>query len=167
MVSEQPLVIVDAELIVLRAKCQCPRKELRWGVKSNGAKYYKYQCLDCYKVGQEVSKFTAKGNEPRIVMLNYDTYMRPEARNERSNRASAEWWSNYDAYRQTPKWRAKREAVMRRDNNLCQACLSARASDVHHLTYDHLFDEPLFDLIAVCRPCHDRITAMDRAKRGA
>lgn len=167
MVSEQPIVAMDAELIALRAKCKCQRKELRWGVKSNGAKYYKYQCLDCHKVGQEVSKFSAKGNEPRIVTVNYDTHMSPERQKYDNERARSEWMSNYNAYLQTPKWRAKREAVMRRDEHLCQACLSARATDVHHLTYSHLFDEPLFDLIAVCRPCHDRITAMDRAKRGA
>jgi hypothetical protein len=37
-----------------------------------------------------------------------------------------------------------------------------RASQVHHLTYKHLRNEPLFELISVCVPCHDAITAMDR-----
>ncbi len=32
-----------------------------------------------------------------------------------------------------------------------------RAEDVHHLTYARLYDEMLFDLIAVCRDCHERL----------
>lgn len=166
------LVVQMDELLFSRQRsCQCTRKELRWGVKVNGAKYYKWQCVDCLKCGQEVSKLFAKGRESQIVDVDETDYMSPERIQERTRarreQVSLEWWSKYNAYLLTPKWRAKREAVMRRDNGVCQACLSARASDVHHLTYDHLFDEPLFDLIAVCRPCHDRITAMDRAKRGA
>ena len=41
------------------------------------------------------------------------------------------------------------------------------ASDVHHLTYAHWRNEPLFDLISVCRPCHEQITQMDREGRRA
>ena len=37
--------------------------------------------------------------------------------------------------------------------------------EVHHITYAHVFDEPLFDLRAVCRPCHERLTARDRENR--
>lgn len=72
------------------------------------------------------------------------------------------WWADYDVYLFTPEWRAKRAAVLKRDNYECQACCIAKATEVHHITYRHVFGEPLFDLVAVCRPCHEAITAIDR-----
>lgn len=35
---------------------------------------------------------------------------------------------------------------------------------VHHLTYAHVFNEPCFELRAVCHGCHDVITEIDRRK---
>lgn len=164
------VVQMNHALLERMNSCKCERKELRWAMASNNVKYYRYQCVNCFRQSQNVSKVYAKGNERPLVVVQGDAWNSPEKIQERVELARARWQQRENeriAYMQTPKWRAKREAVMRRDNGVCQACLSARASDVHHLTYNHLFDEPLFDLIAVCRPCHDRITAMDRAKRGA
>jgi len=62
----------------------------------------------------------------------------------------------YYAYLETPKWREKRQAVLRRANHVCEGCGLARATQAHHLTYEHIFDEFLWELRAVCKPCHDR-----------
>jgi hypothetical protein len=62
----------------------------------------------------------------------------------------------YHDYLLTPKWQAKRIAVLKRDGFICRGCLTAEATQAHHLTYDHVFDELLFELIAVCVPCHER-----------
>jgi 5-methylcytosine-specific restriction endonuclease McrA len=78
---------------------------------------------------------------------------------------SAEWWRQYNAYLRTAQWRAKSIAVIARDGGMCLGCGNRRAMQAHHLTYAHLFHEPLFDLVAVCRECHDEITALDRARR--
>lgn len=51
----------------------------------------------------------------------------------------------------------KDDVVMTRDQYQCKGCGHKQAEDVHHLTYDHIFDELLFELIAVCRDCHTRI----------
>jgi 5-methylcytosine-specific restriction endonuclease McrA len=72
-------------------------------------------------------------------------------------RQSAEWFARYDAYLRTPAWMEKRTAVMRRDNGVCQACLAAPATQVHHLSYKHVFREPLFDLVSICDRCHDAL----------
>lgn len=82
----------------------------------------------------------------------------------------AAWWEDYDRYRQTPEWQERRRLCLERDEHQCQAKLPGclrRATQAHHLTYTHCGNEPLFELISVCRPCHERITAMDRARRGA
>lgn len=68
-------------------------------------------------------------------------------------------------YLRSPEWRAKRDAVLRRDGYMCQACLQNQAVQVHHKTYRHWGNEPLFDLVAVCEICHDEITKMDREYR--
>lgn len=77
-------------------------------------------------------------------------------------RERAEWWAKYDRYLKTPKWAGKRAKVLARSGGLCESCLENRATEVHHLTYAHVFDEPAFDLRAVCSYCHDRLTARDR-----
>lgn len=77
------------------------------------------------------------------------------------------WWEKYNAYLKTDKWRAKRALVLKRANGTCEACFSAPAVQAHHTTYDHVFDEPLFELRAVCVPCHERLTTSDRARRGS
>lgn len=72
----------------------------------------------------------------------------------------------YNSYLNSDKWRQKRAAVLRRAAGVCEGCGFAGAVEVHHKTYEHIFDEPLFDLVAICRKCHERVTEMDRARRG-
>jgi len=74
------------------------------------------------------------------------------------------WWETYSEYLKSPKWGRKRALVIDRDMT-CQACLVAPAEQVHHLTYAHVFNEPLFELVGICKRCHDKITEMDREKR--
>ncbi len=88
-----------------------------------------------------------------------------EISKQEADQQSAEWWDAYAGYLGTERWARKREAVLRRDKHICQACLRNAATQCHHLTYKHVFDEPLFELIAVCVACHDKITALDRRGR--
>lgn len=60
----------------------------------------------------------------------------------------------YSEYMKSDKWKAIRLKVLKRDNNLCQACLDAPAQDVHHKTYENIGDELMYELISVCRYCH-------------
>lgn len=81
---------------------------------------------------------------------------------------STQWWQKYNEYLSSPAWKQRREAVLERDGNRCRALLRGcrgRATQAHHLTYDHVFNEPLFDLVAVCSVCHEFITLQDRKRR--
>lgn len=71
--------------------------------------------------------------------------------------------AEYENYRRTYFWRERRAEVMKRADGWCEACRKAPATEVHHTTYAHIFREPLFELRAVCGPCHDSITEMDKA----
>lgn len=70
----------------------------------------------------------------------------------------------YTDYLNSVEWKEKRQKVLIRDQNICQACLVKRATEVHHLTYKHIYKEPLFDLISVCNDCHKEITIMDKTE---
>lgn len=79
-----------------------------------------------------------------------------------------EWFRQHDDYLRSPQWREKREAVLRRASCRCEARLSgcrSTANEVHHLSYRHWRNEPLFELVAICGACHRAITDMDRQER--
>lgn len=58
-----------------------------------------------------------------------------------------------EKYLQSSYWKEKRKKVLERDRNLC--ICGERATYVHHKTYDNLGQEPLSDLVALCKNCHD------------
>ena len=66
------------------------------------------------------------------------------------------WWEK-KAYIRSDKWKQKRKEVLKRDNYFCQSCGSEEHLNVHHMTYKHLGDEDLSDLITVCKDCHQEI----------
>lgn len=74
---------------------------------------------------------------------------------------AVEGWERRAEYREwlrvSPEWHDLRLSVLTRDGNVCQACLVARASDVHHRTYDFGRVPPAWHLVSVCRPCHERL----------
>lgn len=67
--------------------------------------------------------------------------------------------AEYARYLASDVWRRRRDKVMERDGGQCQGCLSRPASDVHHLTYRHLYAEFAFELVSLCRACHERVHA--------
>lgn len=73
------------------------------------------------------------------------------------------WFKDkYIPYLKSKEWKTKRLLVLKRDNYVCQSCLKSKATEVHHLTYKHVFNEPLFELVSICNPCHTLITKLDR-----
>lgn len=56
-------------------------------------------------------------------------------------------------YLQSQQWRDKRHLVIQRDDS-CKLCKATTKLEVHHLSYKHLAQEPLDELITLCRTCH-------------
>lgn len=71
--------------------------------------------------------------------------------------------AEYEEYLKSPEWRAKRNMVLERDKHMCQGCMDAQATEVHHHTYSHIYRELLFQLVSVCRKCHATLHEKDRA----
>lgn len=133
-------------------ECSVVRKR-----NSRGKPMYKMMCHTCgYAGGNALSH--------RYVRLNYSISKIPAFDENKSNmlwavykkKRNDDWKEKYPAYLQTQEWKIKREEVFRRDNYLCQFCHHYSATQVHHLSYDNIFNEPLEDLVAICRTCHDK-----------
>lgn len=153
---------------------ECPHAETVYvfRVIQGGSKQYGNQCLRCGRfccLKQTKIPLHVKLVEydPSIAEYYYERRRRFFERRFQSEREAKdrEWWDRYNEYLETDTWRDKRQRVLERDNWTCQACLRRNATEVHHLTYTHVGDEPLFDLIAICAPCHRKLTEVDRCNR--
>lgn len=72
--------------------------------------------------------------------------------------------AKYQEYLRSQAWIAKKWLVFKRDGYQCQHCGTAKNIQCHHLTYDHLYDEPLDDLVTLCKQCHESAHSFDRRK---
>lgn len=79
----------------------------------------------------------------------------------------AERSEEYQEYLQSEAWRKKRDRVMKRANFTCEGCGDARATEVHHLTYADIYNEFLWQLVAICRECHARFHDKNRQGNSA
>ncbi|RYE08557.1 MAG: hypothetical protein EOP22_12995 [Hyphomicrobiales bacterium] len=70
---------------------------------------------------------------------------------------SSEFYEAYNSYLLSHSWQAKRSLVLKRAGGLCEGCGTKPATQVHHTSYKHLYDEFLFELVAVCDSCHERL----------
>lgn len=61
----------------------------------------------------------------------------------------------YQAYLCSREWCERREAVRRRSGSKCERCRVNGMDHVHHLTYARKYAEPLEDLQALCKECHE------------
>lgn len=72
------------------------------------------------------------------------------------NDHASDWPQLYADYLKSEQWAIRRARVMERAGHRCEGCRERNAIDVHHLTYDHVTQEFLFELVALCRQCHER-----------
>jgi hypothetical protein len=161
--------VVDAVAIAERAEARaeadpqhCNHVNIVMTVRnaSNGAAQYQKQCLDCGgKVGEFVKKVIALQQSPVPFddALHGKWYQAQTLALQDARQAdSVEWWAWYNEYLKSPEWQWRRKMVMDREAGLCQGCRTVRAKDVHHLTYAHVGDEPLYELVALCGECHQK-----------
>jgi hypothetical protein len=133
---------------------------IRRRVLSNGSVHLVRQCLACGWQSQAIARASLTADEAEGA-LPYDEGLRDrlwraafEARSAERTRQQDERRRLYDEYRRSEAWRRKRQLVLKRAAGLCEGCGSAPATEVHHLTYAHIFGEYLFELVALCAACH-------------
>lgn len=184
---DDPVAIKEkaTEAHLAQYKCECETVELRRRVVDNGGVQYVEQCLRC---GSATSNPIAKtkalalngGNEPPQfdddLLSNWERgysdgwakisreYKENVERYEKARKnRTTEWWESYKVYLNSPEWKAKREKVFLRAQEICEGCRDEKAVHVHHTSYEHVGNEFLFELVAVCTKCHDRIHASDES----
>lgn len=124
-----------------KAKGEMVPMSVEMAMESKGAPL----CQKCLKLYEE-----------RIAWEAEQRRKKPQSEKER-------WQSEYRAYLDSSKWRELRYRVLERDGHKCQSCLSAPATEIHHLTYRYYnagHDSALF-LRSVCRSCHERISEIE------
>lgn len=57
-------------------------------------------------------------------------------------------------YYKSPEWNARVVLIKRSCGNKCEKCHQYNVKDVHHLTYENAYCEPLEDLMGLCGYCH-------------
>jgi hypothetical protein len=82
---------------------------------------------------------------------------RQQAYEQEQQDKERQWRERYHAHMQSDKWKDLRRKVMNRCKGICEGCGTRPAQQVHHLHYQRLGAEMLFDLVAVCLTCHEAI----------
>ncbi len=157
-----------AREITDRLRCEHQNVRMVWTEYSNyGERYQRPQlrnyCEDCHEcVGGPLKHSLANPDTPTLT--------REEATREQTRRE--EYWrerdiererqaeqrrADYEAYLQTQEWADRRALIFTRSGGVCEGCRQAAAAEVHHLTYEHVGAEFLWELVAICRECHERV----------
>ena len=131
--------------------------EIRKQIQSNGTEHFKEQCVTCGKLGKNFKKSMLTSDQMSKAPLIDD-----EMQGQSFAYCYNSFYSNlkelknnwYKEYLLSTVWMKKRRLVFERAGGTCEACLCEEATQVHHLTYDRIGREALFDLVAVCDSCH-------------
>ena len=82
-------------------------------------------------------------------------YWKNEAEELQKHHSEKPWrWPLYQKYLQSKEWKQKCSEVLFRDDHCCQLCGDDDDLQIHHLTYNRVGDEALFDLVTLCSHCH-------------
>lgn len=147
-----------------REYCKHPKSEIRRFTVSGGGEQARKQCLVCgVGFGPAVSKDKALYAKLSDDLLN-EEYLENQKNKERALRDAVTdaRREEYNTYLKTPEWAALRAKVLERDHYLCQGCLAAKATLVHHFTYANVGNELCFELVALCHECHARAHGKDQ-----
>jgi phage terminase large subunit GpA-like protein len=76
-------------------------------------------------------------------------------------------YAKYERYLRSKEWKRKTWAIWKRAKRCCEHCGGKDNLQVHHLTYEHLYDEPLDDLVLLCKVCHEEADAERKSSQYA
>lgn len=120
---------------------------------------YVFQCGYCgasrsTAIKKELAMQLTGGAEPppwdTVLPQRYDQEVSSEYAAKRAKRRE-----KYYEYLASSAWGVKRAKVIERCRNVCEGCAGAPVAQVHHLTYAHVGNELLFELVGLCDRCHE------------
>lgn len=126
---------------------------------SNGQKRVRKQCFKCGLSDSKVYKHSMFKNIYDLPLFN--PYLREkfiqdkaEQRYIRNDIGAKHYY--HDIYLKSDEWKSKREKILKRDNYEC-VCCGDSATQVHHINYNHVYQEKEKELLSVCKNCHESI----------
>lgn len=152
----------------LNTCCKNPDLIIRQFHSNNSTTTLYYQCKNCSGSDRTKKLSQKKYSKDIDSEFDYDGFenWKLERENEKkkiynliikeSNYLNSNKYKYYK-YLESNEWKAIRNDRMKMDNYLCQECRNAKADEVHHITYNRIFEEILEDLISVCKPCHKKL----------
>ena len=146
--------------------------------QTHGTFKYQAQCIECGATGafqktcpngpssafssEEAKVYRKEKEEERRLKRQREE----DEREERAKNKQIEWRRKYNEHLNSEEWQAIRALALKRDKHLCQGCMTEPATEVHHLSYENMGQELLWELISTCRACHAKVhaktTAYDR-----
>jgi hypothetical protein len=147
-------------------KCDHADTLLRRRVIKGGAVQYVQQCQRCGESrNQPLAKAKALQASGGLEPPPFDDELRDEWEQRRSEAAEQikerfsreAFFADYDPYLKSPAWSKRRNLVLKRAAGICEGCGEHPPTQVHHLSYQNVGAEFLFELVAVCEACHDRL----------
>lgn len=147
--------------------CEHNNRRITRRVLRGGGIRYCFQCMECgSQVSEPIAHRKVLSEHAEHEIAPYDESLEAEVSKRRVAAALAtreaerrEFRAKYAKYLAGPEWALKRRQVMHRCAGVCEGCGIADATEVHHLTYKHVGEEFLFELVGVCKPCHERAHA--------
>jgi hypothetical protein len=152
--------------------CECSGQIYVYRIFTNGMKHWGKQCLNCGK-WRSVKQCDVPLRERSILPLfDPDISLKFQDRKQKDYGSSVqsvkqeEYQSEQEkreAYYKTPAWKMK--CMTRRNVNTklfggrCEICFENRGHICHHMTYERLYNEWIFDLACVCEECHTGLHA--------
>lgn len=142
--------------------CYFEKTELRHRIIANGTSQIVFQCLQCGRSATNPLPKSAVPNYRKLpawdesIAKAWDrTKHAAHVQEKQENRA--EFFKEHDEYLKSLDWKKRRFLVMKRAGNMCEGCREAPATEVHHLTYENWKEEFLWELVAICHDCHERL----------
>jgi len=74
--------------------------------------------------------------------------------------------SEYRTYLSSDAWKTVK-ALKLQDSPVCESCGWGYGLQIHHLTYDHIYNEAyhLYSLAVLCRTCHEKAHKLTTSKK--
>lgn len=134
---------------------------------SNGGYQLRKQCLNCGFTTKNsdsakgvdlstVKAFNSELYDLRETEINQYRKKIKEFQLTKSDVRHKAWSNSHSTHLQTFEWSELRQLVLKRDEYTCQCCLKNKATEVHHRSYRHIGKEPAYELISLCRDCHQK-----------
>jgi hypothetical protein len=153
-----------------RFSCEHEETELRRRTISGGQNQFVQQCMQCGDArSQPIAKAKALQLSGSVEPPDFDNELKQNW--ERRKQESVElikkafngevFHEGYGEYLNSEAWAKRRKLVLNRARGTCEGCGEAAATEVHHTSYEHVGNEFLFELVALCEPCHDRFHHAD------